>query len=146
MSEEGEIVTMEIETETVTAADVLARRIETIEESYEFMLAYAAQGRSDDGDGPQPGIRAFLDRIDAALDRLEVVAATAARQEDARAFDPVVAVLAEDARKAQALVRLVLSHDAIGSQLVDELNASIHLRAVLTDLFLIDEWLKARSS
>lgn len=146
MIEEGEIVTMEIETETVTAADVLARRIETIEESYEFMLAYAAQGRSDDGDGPQPGIRAFLDRIDAALDRLEVVAATAARQEDARAFDPVVAVLAEDARKAQALVRLVLSHDAIGSQLVDELNASIHLRAVLTDLFLIDEWLKARSS
>lgn len=146
MIEEGEIVTMEIETETVTAADVLARRIETIEESYEFMLAYAAQGRSDEGDGPQPGIRAFLDRIDAALDRLEVVAATAARQEDARAFDPVVAVLAEDARKAQALVRLVLSHDAIGSQLVDELNASIHLRAVLTDLFLIDEWLKARSS
>jgi len=146
MIEEGEIVTMEIETETVTAADVLARRIETIEESYEFMLAYAAQGRSDDGDGPQPGIRAFLDRIDAALDRLEVVAATAARQEDARAFDPVVAVLAEDARKAQALVRLVLSHDAIGSQLVDELNASIHLRAVLTDLFLIDEWLKARSA
>ena len=146
MTEEREIVTMEIETETVTAADILARRIETIEESYEFMLAYAAQGRSDEGDGSQPGIRAFLDRIDAALERLEVVAATAARQEDARAFDPVVAVLAEDARKAQALVRLVLSHDAIGSQLVDELNASIHLRAVLTDLFLIDEWLKARSA
>jgi hypothetical protein len=28
---------------------------------------------------------------------------------------------------------------AIGSQLVDNLNASMHLRALLTDLFLIDE-------
>jgi hypothetical protein len=32
-----------------------------------------------------------------------------------------------------------LAQRAIGSQLVDNLNASIHLRALLTDLFLIDE-------
>ena len=31
------------------------------------------------------------------------------------------------------------------SQLVDNLNASIHLRALLTDLFLIDEALKSAS-
>ena len=39
-------------------------------------------------------------------------------------------------------IRLVLAHPAIGSQLIDNLNASIHLRALLTDLFLIDEALK----
>jgi len=33
----------------------------------------------------------------------------------------------------------VLAQDQIGSQLVDNLNASLHLRTVLTDLFLIDE-------
>ena len=43
---------------------------------------------------------------------------------------------------AQAAVHLVLAQPAISSQLVDNLNASIHLRALLTDLFLIDEVLK----
>jgi hypothetical protein len=37
----------------------------------------------------------------------------------------------------------VLEQVSISSQLVDNLNASIHLRALLTDLFLIDEVLKA---
>ena len=38
---------------------------------------------------------------------------------------------------------MVLAQPSISSQLVDNLNASIHLRALLTDLFLIDEVLKA---
>jgi hypothetical protein len=40
-------------------------------------------------------------------------------------------------------VQLALMQRAIGSQLVDNLNASIHLRALLTDLFLIDEALNS---
>jgi hypothetical protein len=36
----------------------------------------------------------------------------------------------------------VLAQPAISSQLIDNLNASIHLRALLTDLFLVDELLK----
>ena len=48
-------------------------------------------------------------------------------------------MLGEDARKAQAGLRLALGQRAISSQLIDNLNASIHLRALLTDLFLIDE-------
>ena len=38
-----------------------------------------------------------------------------------------------------AFWRTVLAMAAISSQLIDNLNASIHLRALLTDLFLIDE-------
>jgi hypothetical protein len=49
------------------------------------------------------------------------------------------ATLEEDAGKARAGVQLALMQRAIGSQLVDNLNASMHLRALLTDLFLIDE-------
>jgi len=37
----------------------------------------------------------------------------------------------------------VLAQPIISSQLIDNLNASIHLRALLTDLFLIDEIIKA---
>jgi hypothetical protein len=36
----------------------------------------------------------------------------------------------------------VLAQPSISSQLIDNLNASIHLRALLTDLFLLDESLK----
>jgi hypothetical protein len=51
-------------------------------------------------------------------------------------------VIERDARDAQAAVQIVLAQPDISSQLVDNLNASIHLRALLTDLFLIDEVLK----
>jgi hypothetical protein len=40
---------------------------------------------------------------------------------------------------AQGAIGLVLDCPVIGSLLVDNLNASIHLRALLTDLFLIDQ-------
>ena len=53
-----------------------------------------------------------------------------------------VSGLARDARDSLAAVELVLAQPAISSQLIDNLNASIHLRALLTDLFLIDEILK----
>jgi hypothetical protein len=36
----------------------------------------------------------------------------------------------------------VLAQPSISSQLIDNLNASIHLRALLTDLFLVEEILK----
>ncbi len=52
------------------------------------------------------------------------------------------AVLDRDARDSLAAVELVLAQPSISSQVVDNLNASIHLRALLTDLFLIDEILK----
>ncbi len=51
-------------------------------------------------------------------------------------------LIASDCRKAGAAVRFILSQEKIGSEIVDNLNASIHLRAVLTDLFLYSEALK----
>ena len=46
---------------------------------------------------------------------------------------------ARDANDARASIQLVLVQPSISSQMIDNLNASIHLRALLTDLFLIDE-------
>jgi hypothetical protein len=51
-----------------------------------------------------------------------------------------------DARVALAAIRLALARADISSQLIDNLNASIHLRALLTDLFIVDEALKPPKS
>jgi len=59
-------------------------------------------------------------------------------------YHAFIRVIDRDAHDASAAVKLVLALPSIGSQVVDNLNASIHLRALLTDLFLIDEVLKSR--
>jgi hypothetical protein len=120
----------------------LAQRIEAIEQAYEFMLAYAAQGREDEVGG---SIRQFLERAAEALDGLAATAGASPHAVNATSRQPFAAfieVLDDDARKAGAALRLVLAQKSISSQLVDNLNASIHLRALLTDVFLIDEVLK----
>ena len=118
----------------------LAERIEAVEQAYEFMLAYAAQGREDEVGG---SLREFLARAAAALDGLAAAARPNVQDSASRqAFAAFLEVLDDDARKAGAALRLVLAQKSITSQLVDNLNASIHVRALLTDVFLIDEALK----
>jgi hypothetical protein len=121
----------------------LAERISAIEEAYEFMLAYAAQGHQRGHEGDH--IRDYLKRADAALDGI-AEAATTLVVDDAKVFNPFLVTLADDARKARAGLKLVLAQRAINSQLVDNLNASIHLRALLTDLFLLDEAIASKDS
>jgi hypothetical protein len=120
----------------VTGPMSLDGAIDVVEETYEFMLAYAAQGRRTEEDGSSSGIRAYLQRTDEAL-----AVITAARVEG-KAAEQYLDVIRQDVAKAGAAIRFVLAQPSIGSQLVDNLNASIHLRALLTDLFLLDEALK----
>jgi len=122
-------------------------RIDAIEEAYEFMLAYAAQGVSGDASSQSGGqIRHFLSRAAEALNGLgDLYLSLVDREslEPAR-YRPFGAVLDRDARDSLAAIDLVLAQPAISSQIVDNLNASIHVRALLTDLFLIDEILAVR--
>jgi hypothetical protein len=128
------------------AREALASRCNAIEEAYEFMLAYAAQGLpSDQGSSAGSQIRVFLSKCDAALSGLADAITLCVARRALEPRDPYVAfirVVDADARAAQAAVRLVLAQASIGSQLVDNLNASSHVRAVLTDLFLLGEVLK----
>jgi len=123
-----------------------AARCDAIEEAYEFMLAYAAQGLPHEHGSPSGSqIREFLRTCERALDGLADAAGRAVRHmhlEDPAPYDAFVTVLDHDARNAMAAVRLVLAQPSIGSQLVDNLTASSHVRAVLTDVFLFDEALK----
>jgi len=115
---------------------MLGEAIDAVEETYEFMLAYAAQGRRHEDEDATGGIRGSLKRADAGL---AAIAGAKLPGSDASAF---LEIVRQDAAKASAAIRLVLAQPAISSQLIDNLNASIHLRALLTDLFLLDEALK----
>ena len=119
----------------------LADAIDAIEETYEFMLAYAAQGRARDEPGDD-GIRNYLGRAEAGLAVIAAMAPPNGGGDDQNAF---VEMVRQDAARARTAMRFVLGQRAIGSQIVDNLNASIHLRTLLTDLFLLDEALKISS-
>jgi hypothetical protein len=123
--------------------DDIRRRIDAVEESYEFFLAYAAQGVSGDSVSKAGGqLRQFLGQITEALAGLaDSVRAAAKGMEPADAWVEMCRTVDRDAAAAHAAVRLVAAQASISSQLVDNLNANIHLRAVLTDLFLVDELL-----
>ena len=122
------------------------KRIDTVEESYEFFLAYAAQGLSGDGAERRTGeVREFLERMDEALTGLGHTVSMIVRDEKltpVQSYQGMIDVLERDAASTQAAVQLVLAQTVISSQLIDNLNASIHVRALLTDLFLLDEVLK----
>ena len=122
------------------------QRIDAIEKGYEYMLAYAAQGRdSDEGDGAGSEIRGYLQKMNKALDGLgEVALSTVAQHsgelvEASRAF---LDALTADGEKTRGAIQLVLIQPGISSLLIDNLNVSIHMRALLTDLFVIDEALR----
>jgi hypothetical protein len=120
----------------------IVRRCRVVEECYEFMLAYAAQGLGSE-DGSQSGnqIREFLRRAADALSGLAGVCVTAA-SDAPWASDKYLAfldVLDRDAADSVRTIELVLAQPSISSQLIDNLNASMHFRAALTDLFLLGD-------
>ena len=123
-------------------------RCDLIEASYEFTLSFAAQGLPTD-EGSQIGkqLRQHLARSVEAIRGIELSYAAVVEQqklEPADRYQAFFAVLARDAESALAAIELVLAQPAISSQLIDNLNASIHLRALLTDLFLVAEILELR--
>ena len=122
------------------------KRIDTVEESYEFFLAYAAQGLSGEGAERKSGeARGFLERMNEALTGLGHAVSRIVRDEKltpVASYQGMIDVLERDVASTQAAVQLVLAQSVISSQLIDNFNASIHVRALLTDLFLLDEVLK----
>jgi hypothetical protein len=123
-------------------------RCDAIEECYEFMLAFAGQGLPSDASSETGSqIRAFLRRATEALTGLAANCADTLSREGIESLQPYegfIAVLNRDAQDSLAAIDIVFAQPSISSQLIDNLNASIHLRALLTDLFLLGEVLRAR--
>jgi len=119
-------------------------RCDAIEECYEFMLGYAGKGIPGE---PGSQIRSHLERAAAALDGMSAACLDALEQaeslERSRKF---VSVLERDSSDSLAAIEMVLAQPVISSQLIDNLNASIHLRALLTDIFLISDVISASTT
>lgn len=109
------------------------------------MLAFAAQGLPGESGGRGSEIRGMLTK---AVDALSGLAAeysalvSEAKLEPVAPYRAFLDVLERDAASARVALELVLAQPSISSQLIDNVNASIHLRTLLTDLFLIDEILR----
>jgi hypothetical protein len=129
---------------TATALETLQQCVDAIEGGYEFLLAYAAQGLpTDEGNANSEQLRSYLQRMDDGIAGLEAAfRAVLAGSSAAAPAEDFLQILSRDAANARAALKVVSSRAGISSQLVDNLNASIHLRALLTDLFLMDEAVK----
>ena len=126
--------------------DGLRNDIDAIEDAYEFMLAYAAQGLSgDEAGGAGAQIRDVLTRCQDAVEQLpaRLTSLVESKQVESVAdYHAFIRIVERDAVDTRTALRLILAQDMISSQLIDNFNAWIHLRALLTDLFVMDEILK----
>jgi hypothetical protein len=129
------------------AIDYLERS-DVIEECYEFLLGYAAQGLPTD-EGSAAG-REVRIRLRHAREALSGLVESCKRVVMEQQFEPIAhydgfcCTLERDVQNSLACIDLVVAQPALSSQLVDNLNASIHVRALLTDLFLMGEVLRTR--
>jgi ABC-type transporter Mla subunit MlaD len=127
-----------------SARELLARDIDVIEGAYEFFLAYAAQGLSREVQGARVEAQ-FRDHLAATLNAVSGLADLLGRlieeeQPTSRAqLEAFRTVVHADAQRASATLSLVQAQPIATSQLVDNLNASVHVRTLLTDLFVLDE-------
>lgn len=134
----------------MTVFEETKKRCEQIEECYEFMLAYAAQGIPDDrGNNNGSQLRELLTGAVEAATGLS--ASYAALVKDlglttSKKYTNFIELLEQDASKALTAMELVLGQPRISSQLIDNLNASLHVRTLLTDVFLLDEILQIHTS
>jgi hypothetical protein len=128
------------------AREELRESIDAIEGAYEYFLAYAAQGIREQSEGARVvgQFRQHLDGMADAVSRLGASFDRLLREEKVHASDRLEAfaeVVTADAVRAGSVIEIVRAQPFATSQLVDNLNASTHVRALLTDLFLVDELL-----
>lgn len=123
----------------MTDSAAIRQNIEIVEEAYEFMLAYAAQGRTEEGAGADGAhIRTFLERFAEAAGAIrsqtEVLIAGGAPDGGA-----LLDSFQRDSDIVLSVLHLLLGRDSISSEMVDNTNGLIVMRSYLTTLFFIDK-------
>ena len=116
----------------------IRKNIELVEEAYEFMLAYAAQGRADEGAGPDGAhIRTFLKQFSDATDR--IIEDLDKLSEPNGAMETFIKSAESDAKTVKSVMSIMLQKGNISSEMVDNANGLITVRSYLTALFFIDK-------
>ena len=116
----------------------IRKNIELVEEAYEFMLAYAAQGRADEGAGPDGAhIRTFLKQFSDATDR--IIEDLDKLSEPNGGMETFINSAESDAETVKSVMAIMLQKENISSEMVDNANGLITVRSYLTALFFIDK-------
>jgi hypothetical protein len=119
------------------AAAAMRNAIDSVEEAYEFMLGYAAQGRKRETDeGGTSRIRDCLAAFATALDTMERTAPKVLDAPEAAGF---ARRFAEDVAVMRSVIAMLGARPSISSAMVDNTNALIAVRSFLTGLFFIDQ-------
>ncbi len=119
------------------AAVTMREAIEVVEESYEFMLAYAAQGRKrEPEDESVSRIRQYLTRFACALDQMQEVLPAILPSGTGQPFR---GRFLDDIAVARSVLALLLEQSSITSDMIDNTNGLIAIRAFMTDLFFVDQ-------
>ena len=123
-----------------TRAGAFREAFDRIEEAYEFMLAYAAQGRRQEveegGGESESQIRQYLRRFEGALGDLAAALEPGLGAPEGSDFAKRAA---EDVAVARSVVGLLLAQPSVSSDMVDNTNGLIAMRALLTDIFFLDQ-------
>jgi hypothetical protein len=116
----------------------IRQQINIVEESYEYMLAYAAQGRADEGAGPDGAqIRDFLNQFSKAVESITgSIGGLADSNTQAAAF---LDGFRRESAVMESVIKIMLARDNVSSEVVDNANGLIAVRAYLTSLFFIDK-------
>lgn len=129
-----------------SATEALQAHVDVVEETYEFCLAYAAKGVNQQMAASNDRlVRERLEKMAATLEELPASFLALAEERGSESGDryrAFIEVMQRDSAAGLAAVQLVLAQPGITSQMVDNLNGMIHLRALLTDVFLLDEILR----
>jgi len=116
----------------------LREAIEVVEEAYEFMLAYAAQGKQTEHETTGASqIRGFLERFRTALNTISnyteaVLPATGSTTALSEHF-------ARDTDVMKSILDVLTAQSNITSDMIDNTNGMIAVRSFLTDLFFVDQ-------
>ena len=129
-----------------SGTEALQAHVNVVEETYEFCLAYAAKGvNAQMAASNDRLVRERLEKLAATLEELPGAFLALAQEQgsqDGDRYQAFIDVMRRDSVAGRAAVQLVLAQPGITSQMVDNLNGMIHLRALLTDVFLLDEILR----
>ncbi len=123
--------------EEIEQVAAMRAAFDIIEESYEFMLAYAAQGQRQEQGDSQIQIRQYLKRFREALINLESVGSSGFAEKSSSR--PFARRFREDTAVVRSVIEVLLSKSSITSDMVDNTNGLIAVRAFLTDVFFIDQ-------
>lgn len=125
-------------TNTLEQAAAMRAAFDIIEESYEFMLAYAAQGRKQEQSegGGESQIRTHLRRMESALADCEAAIGSGLGAAAGEAF---TARFRDNLAVTRSVIALLQANPSVSSEMVDNTNGLITIRAFLTDIFFIDQ-------